>query len=186
MKNSADRGWCHPLSTSPPHPSRSAEFCGCVMIACRARNEIRPCLPRGTYSRTSLIRTMKGQSKVSVLERCPYERGHYDDVTFMTFKCSVAKTGLTPVFKLHLNLIHSTKTLSFSSILHCTSQLQSETVQSLTNHCFKTKRATAQCCKSKRLSRHQPDGIHLVKIRLIGIPDSPDHRSVRNKEVKFI
>ena len=28
---------------------------------------------------------------------------------------------------------------------------------------------------------HQPDGIHLI-----GIRDSPDHRSVRNKEVKFI
>ena len=36
------------------------------------------------YSRTSLIRTPKGQSEVSVLERCPYKRGHYDDVTFMT------------------------------------------------------------------------------------------------------
>ena len=74
-----------------------------------------------TYSRTSLIRTLKGQNKVSVLERCPYERGHYD-----SFKCSVAKSRLTLVLTLHLNLIHSTKTLSFSSILHCTSQLQSE------------------------------------------------------------
>ena len=36
------------------------------------------------YSRTSLIRTLKGQSKLSVLERCPCKRGHYDDVTFMT------------------------------------------------------------------------------------------------------
>ena len=26
----------------------------------------------------------KGQSEVSVLERCPYKRGHHDDVTFMT------------------------------------------------------------------------------------------------------
>ena len=71
---------------------------------------------------------------------------HFYDSTY-SFKCSVAKTGLTLVFKLHLNLIHSTKTLSFSSILHCTSQLQSETVQSFINHCFKTKQATAQCCK---------------------------------------
>ena len=88
MKNSADRGGCHPLSISPPHPSRSAEFCGCVMIACRARDKIKPCLPRGTYSRTSLIRTPKEQSKVSVcsmiLESCPDERGHYHDVTFIT------------------------------------------------------------------------------------------------------
>ena len=30
-----------------------------------------------------LIRTPKRQSEVS-LERCPYKRGHYDDVTFMT------------------------------------------------------------------------------------------------------
>ena len=37
-----------------------------------------------TVSRTSLIRTPKVESKVSVLERCPYKRGHYDDVTFMT------------------------------------------------------------------------------------------------------
>ena len=36
------------------------------------------------YSQTSLIRSPKGQSEVSVLERCPYKRGHYDDVTFMT------------------------------------------------------------------------------------------------------
>ena len=75
-----------------------------------------------------------GQSEVSVLERCSYNRGHYDDVTFMTFhfstysfKCSVAKTRLTLIFKLHLNfLIYSTKALSFSSMQHCTSQLQSK------------------------------------------------------------
>ena len=33
------------------------------------------------YSRTSIIRTPKGKSEVSVLERCPYKRAHYDDVT---------------------------------------------------------------------------------------------------------
>ena len=33
------------------------------------------------YSRTSLIRTPKGQSKVSVLERCPLYRGHEYYVT---------------------------------------------------------------------------------------------------------
>ena len=52
------------------------------------------------YSRNSLIRTTKGQSKVSVSEMCPYKRGHYDDVTLMTpltvlsvrwQPCSVAK-----------------------------------------------------------------------------------------------
>ena len=32
----------------------------------------------------SLIRTPKGQSEVSLLERCLYKRGHYDDVTFTT------------------------------------------------------------------------------------------------------
>ena len=26
----------------------------------------------------------EGQREVSVLERCPYKRGHYDDVTVMT------------------------------------------------------------------------------------------------------
>ena len=36
------------------------------------------------YSPTSVIQTPKGQSKLSVLERCPYKIGHYDDVTFMT------------------------------------------------------------------------------------------------------
>ena len=30
------------------------------------------------YSRT------EGQSEVFVLERCPYKRGYYDEVTFMT------------------------------------------------------------------------------------------------------
>ena len=33
------------------------------------------------YSRTSLIWTPKGQSKVSVLERCPLYRGHEYYVT---------------------------------------------------------------------------------------------------------
>ena len=33
------------------------------------------------HSRTSLIRTPKGQNEVSALERCPYWRSHYDDVT---------------------------------------------------------------------------------------------------------
>ena len=33
---------------------------------------------------------------------------------------------------------------------------------------------------------YQPDGIHPVQIHLIWIRDSPNHRSVRNKEVKFI
>ena len=33
---------------------------------------------------------------------------------------------------------------------------------------------------------HQPDGIHPLQIHLIGFRDSPDHRSVRNKKVKFI
>ena len=33
---------------------------------------------------------------------------------------------------------------------------------------------------------HQPDRIHPVQIHLIGIRDSPDHRSVLNKEVKLI
>ena len=51
---------------------------------------------------------------------------HVYDSTY-SFKCSVAKTRLTLAFKLHLNLlIHSTKTLSFSSIQHCTYQLQSK------------------------------------------------------------
>ena len=36
------------------------------------------------YSRTSLIRTAKEQSEVSELERCPYKRDHYEDVTIRT------------------------------------------------------------------------------------------------------
>ena len=76
----------------------------------------------------SLIRTPKGRSEVSVLERCPYKRAdHYDYVTFMTALTvlSVAKTRLTLVFKLHLSLLihRRTKTLSFSSIQNCTYQL---------------------------------------------------------------
>ena len=81
------------------------------------------------YSRTSLIRTRKGQSEVPILERCPYKRGHYNDVTFMTALKLSFKTRLTLVFKLHLSLlIHSTKTLSFNSIQHCTYQLRTGTV----------------------------------------------------------
>ena len=68
------------------------------------------------YSQTSLIRTLKGQSEVSVLEYIYiYKRGHHDDVTFinpLTVLSVGAKTRLTIVFKLHLSLlIHSTKTL---------------------------------------------------------------------------
>ena len=33
---------------------------------------------------------------------------------------------------------------------------------------------------------HQPDRIHSVQIQLIGILDTPDHHSVRRKEVKFM
>ena len=39
----------------------------------------------GEYIRTSLIRTPnQGQCEVSVLERCPNKRVHYDDVTLRT------------------------------------------------------------------------------------------------------
>ena len=49
-----------------------------------------------------------------------------------SFRCSVAKARLTLVFKLRLRLlIHSTKTLSFSSIQHCT---QKETSYSAMLH----------------------------------------------------
>ena len=38
-------------------------------------------MQQGKYSGTSLIRTPKGQSEVSVLERCPFYRGHEYYVT---------------------------------------------------------------------------------------------------------
>ena len=45
----------------------------------------------------------KGQSKVSVLERCPFYRGHHDDVTVKTpltvFKCLVTKNTRTHASK---------------------------------------------------------------------------------------
>ena len=57
------------------------------------------------------------------------------DYTY-SFRCSVAKARLTLIFKLRLKLlIHSTKTLSLSSI-H----------RSRYNIVHKKKRATAQCC----------------------------------------
>ena len=49
--------------------------------------------------------------------------GHFYGSTY-SFKCSVAKTRLTLVFNLHINLlIHSTNTLSFGSTKHCMYQL---------------------------------------------------------------
>ena len=55
--------------------------------------------------------------------------------TAYSFKCSVAKTRLILFFKLHLKLlIRSTKTLSFSSIQHCTSQLQTNRPLALRGH----------------------------------------------------
>ena len=38
--------------------------------------------PRSHCLKSLVILTPKGQSEVSVLGRCPYLRGHYDDVTF--------------------------------------------------------------------------------------------------------
>ena len=74
--------------------------------------------------------------EVSVLKRSLWW-SHFYDYTY-SFKCSVVKTRLTLVFKLHLKLlIHSTKALSFSGIVSCTSQLY-------TNNCFKTKRSIIQ------------------------------------------
>ena len=78
--------------------------------------------------------TAKGQSEVSVLKDIyiyiyiyTYKRGHHDDITFMTpltVLSVAAKTRLTIVFKLHLSsLIHSTKTLFFSTIKNCRYQL---------------------------------------------------------------
>ena len=43
-----------------------------------------PCSLQSTVEPPSITRTPKGQSEVSVLERCLYKRGHYDNVTFMT------------------------------------------------------------------------------------------------------
>ena len=60
---------------------------------------------RTHYSRTSLIWTPKGQSKVSVLERCPYKRGHYDDITFMTPLTVLSHQQLKPGLDLSLNCI---------------------------------------------------------------------------------
>ena len=86
---------------------------------------------RNIYSRTSLIRTPKGQSEASVIERYPYKRGHYDDVTFLTpltvLSVQELKPRLTLVFKRYLSLlIHSTKTLclSIAYVQHCAYQLR--------------------------------------------------------------
>ena len=67
--------------------------------------------------------------EVSIWKRSLWWRHFY--YSTYSLKCSVAKTRLTLIFKLHLKLLtHSTKTTSFHSIQHCTSQLQ-------TNYCFK-------------------------------------------------
>ena len=55
------------------------------------------------YSGTSLIQTPTGQNKVSILERCPYKRGHYDDVTFMTALTVLSVQQLKPGLHLSLN-----------------------------------------------------------------------------------
>ena len=49
-----------------------------------------------TYSRASPIRTQKGQNEVSVLVRCPYKRGEYDDVTFMSRVTDLSVQCLKP------------------------------------------------------------------------------------------
>ena len=60
----------------------------------------KPCSKkRLQYNRTSLIQTPKGESEVSVLERCTYNRGHYDDVTFKT-----PLTGLSVRYKAQISV----------------------------------------------------------------------------------
>ena len=49
-----------------------------------------------TYSRASPIRTQKGQNEVSVLVRCPYKRGEYDDFTFMSRVTDLSVQCLKP------------------------------------------------------------------------------------------
>ena len=91
------------------------------------------------YSQTSRIQTPKGQSEVSVLERCPYIKKrslrwhHFYDSTY-SFKWSVAKTRLTLIFKLHLSLLihRCTKALSFSSVQNCTYQLHTYSHRQIT------------------------------------------------------
>ena len=51
----------------------------------------------------SQIRTPKGQSEVSVLERCPYKRDHDDDVTFMTPLIVLSVQELKPGLHSSLN-----------------------------------------------------------------------------------
>ena len=60
---------------------------------------------RTHYSGTSLIRTPKGQSEVSELERCPYKKVHYGDVTFMTPLTVLSVQSLKPGLHLSLNCI---------------------------------------------------------------------------------
>ena len=75
-------------------------------------------LVRHNYSRTRLIRT---SIQGSVLERCPYKRGHYDDVTLMTPLPVLIVQQLKPgshssLNQLHLKLlIHSTVLERFDS-----------------------------------------------------------------------
>ena len=52
-----------------------------------------------------LVRTPKGQSEVSVLERCPYKRGHYDNVAFITPLTVLRVQLLEPVSPSSLNRI---------------------------------------------------------------------------------
>ena len=85
-----------------------------TLCACYRQNE--------NYRRTSLIRTPKGQSEVSVFETCPY-KSHYDYVTYnsaYSFECSVAKPGSHSY--LNCILIHSTKThylsVAYNNMMH--------------------------------------------------------------------
>ena len=109
---------------------------------------------------------------MSVLERCPYKRGHYDDVTFSdstySFKCPVSNTRLKLVFKLHFNLLITKNTLSFSSIQHCSYIIYSDWAFEITLH-SSSGRLYSPCADS-------PDRDSGFAYRL----------SVRNKEVKFI
>lgn len=75
------------------------------------------------YSRTSLIQTPKGQSKVSVLERCPFYRGHYDDGAFKlpltVCKCLVTKNRHTHASS-YMRMKQTTTHYATPEKVHCT------------------------------------------------------------------
>ena len=83
---------------------------------------------------TSLIWTLKREREVSILERCPYWRGHCDDVTFKSPLTVWSVLKLRP--KMSVLCLFESKLIEFIVLLSCMLNFGQDTVYTANyRHC---------------------------------------------------